>query len=324
MKKKWYLLIFILIFFLSYKYLIIGLKNFDSKELIHIFSNPLFNTNIAIISYLKLPRLIIAIIGGFALGISGFVMQSALKNYLVSPQIIGTNSGASLAVIVSIMFFPKLSTEYLVISALIGATFGALLIYFIGIHKQKSLINLVIAGITGNLFLKALTQAFILLDKKERSDIVFWLSGSLSHVNWDNLKIIILPLIIAVVFVFFFGKKLEILDFDDSLVISLGENIMILRIISIFLCIIITASIVSICGPIGFVGLIIPNIVRKVSIKNIYEKLLLTGLLGALLLLASELLAKNISFPFEIPVGIVTSLIGAPYFIFLALKEESI
>lgn len=308
--------LFVIIYFnLSIGSSRIALDDFKDYFLTHSDSKQTF-----LIHNVRMPRMLAGLLIGGALGLSGLLMQAMTRNPLASPQIFGVNSGASFVIVFITMIMPALST-YATILAFIGAFIGGLTVYALsGSTRGMTPVKLALAGMAIHLFFSSLTQGIILLNEDATSTVMFWLVGSLSSVTWTQVLGITPWLIIAFICTVLISKQLTIMELGEDLATSLGQNVKLMRVMIGILVIVLAGTSVSIAGPIGFVGLIVPHIV-KYYIKTDYRFMVpLTMIIGANLLLLSDVLSRLIAFPFESPVGIVTSFIGAFYFLAITIK----
>lgn len=308
--------LFVIIYFnLSIGSSRIALDDFKDYFLTHSDSKQTF-----LIHNVRMPRMLAGLLIGGALGLAGLLMQAMTRNPLASPQIFGVNSGASFVIVFITMIMPALST-YATILAFIGAFIGGLTVYALsGSTRGMTPVKLALAGMAIHLFFSSLTQGIILLNEDATSTVMFWLVGSLSSVTWTQVLGITPWLIIAFICTVLISKQLTIMELGEDLATSLGQNVKLMRVMIGILVIVLAGTSVSIAGPIGFVGLIVPHIV-KYYIKTDYRFMVpLTMIIGANLLLLSDVLSRLIAFLFESPVGIVTSFIGAFYFLAITIK----
>src|SRR5699024_4780006 len=308
--------LFVIIYFnLSIGSSRIALDDFKDYFLTHSDSKQTF-----LIHNVRMPRMLAGLLIGGALGLAGLLMQAMTRNPLASPQIFGVNSGASFVTVFITMIMPALST-YATILAFIGAFIGGLTVYALSRSTRgMTPVKLALAGMAIHLFFSSLTQGIILLNEDVTSTVMFWLVGSLSSVTWTQVLGITPWLIIAFICTVLISKQLTIMELGEDLATSLGQNVKLMRVMIGILVIVLAGTSVSIAGPIGFVGLIVPHIV-KYYIKTDYRFMVpLTMIIGANLLLLSDVLSRLIAFPFESPVGIVTSFIGAFYFLAITIK----
>ncbi|UKS26409.1 iron ABC transporter permease [Paenibacillus sp. HWE-109] len=273
------------------------------------------------IQTLRLPRAIMACLVGIQLALAGLLTQLTTKNPLASPHIFGINAGAALAVVVGLVAVPHFGNFGLIGFAFVGAALGALLVWSLAGTGNKQYVRLALAGITIHFLMSSLTEGFIIMNQQATDSMIFWLVGSLNQSAWTEVRLI-LPFFVGGVLLFsLMLPSLRMLLLDDEIATGIGGRIHFVRGISILLVIVLAGSAVALCGPIGFVCLIVPHIARALVGTNLAVLGPLTALLGGVLLLYADFLSRFIAFPFESPVGIVTAAIGAPYFIYLARKQ---
>ncbi|WP_219728823.1 FecCD family ABC transporter permease, partial [Staphylococcus aureus] len=268
----------------------------------------------------RMPRMIAGLFIGGALAVSGLLMQAMTRNPLASPKIFGVSSGASFFIVFVTIIIPSLE-YYALYLGVIGAFIGGLTVYTLsGATKGMTPIKLALAGMAIHLFFSSMTEGIIILNENSNEQVMFWLVGSLSSMKWDEILTILPWIIGALIVTIFIGRQLTIMELGDDIAKGLGQNINKVRIIIGLLVIILTGMSVSIAGPIGFVGLIVPHIVKRYVSKNYLVMIPLTFIIGADLLLLSDVLSRLITYPYESPVGIVTSFVGALYFLFITIK----
>ncbi|PCW16890.1 iron-siderophore ABC transporter permease, partial [Listeria monocytogenes] len=257
----------------------------------------------------RMPRMLAGLIIGGALEIAGLLMQAITKNPLASPQIFGVNAGASFVIVLITVLIPSLGS-YSTILAIIGAFLGGFTVYTLsGSTKSITPIKLALAGMAIHLFFSSMTQGIIILNEDSNDTVMFWLVGSLAGIKWQQI-IFILPFLLLAIFVtIFMGRQLTILELGDDIPRGLGQRTEIVRMIVGILVVVLAGVSVSIAGPIGFVGLIVPHIVKRYINKNYVLMIPLTFIFGDTLLLISDVLCRLITYPFESPVGIVTSFV---------------
>lgn len=273
------------------------------------------------IQTLRLPRAIMACIVGMQLALAGMLTQITTKNPLASPHIFGINAGAALAVVIGLVALPHFGNFGLIGFAFVGAALSALLIWSLAGGGRKQYVRLALAGITIHFLMSSLTEGFIIMNQHATDSMIFWLVGSLNLAGWSDVQII---------FPFFLGgmalftlmlPAFKLLLLDDDIAAGLGQRVNIVRGVSMVLVLILAGSAVALCGPIGFICLLVPHIARALIGPNLPILGPMTALLGGILLVYADFLSRFIAFPFESPVGIVTAVIGAPYFIYLARKQ---
>lgn len=273
------------------------------------------------IQTLRLPRAIMACIVGMQLALAGLLTQLTTKNPLASPHIFGINAGAALAVVVGLVALPHFGNIGLIGFAFVGAALSALLIWSLAGTGRQQYVRLALAGITIHFLMSSLTEGFIIMNQHATDSMIFWLVGSLNQAAWTEVRIILPFFVGGMVLFSFMLPSFKLLLMDDDIAAGLGQRVNLVRGISILLVILLAGSAVALCGPIGFVCLLVPHMARAMVGPNLTILGPFTALLGGILLLYADFLSRFIAFPFESPVGIVTSAIGAPYFIYLARKQ---
>ena len=272
----------------------------------------------------RLPRVILAMMVGCSLSVSGAVYQCVFKNPMASPNILGTSSGAGLGTALAIIF--SFGTVY---TQMISFAFGLLAVaitYAISAKIGRSG-NLILVFVLTGILVSTVFQALISLVKytadpyEKLPAITFWLMGSLSTASKNDILIILVPFLLGIVPLFLMRWRLNILSLGDEDIKCLGIDVRNLRLIVIGCSTLLTASCVSVAGIIGWVGLIVPHIARMLVGSNFIALLPASALIGATYLLLIDDAARGI-FKAEIPLSILTALIGAPYFIYLLVKTK--
>lgn len=321
-----FLLIIVIIFSLFY-----GAVKVPIPEVIKILLNKTGITNfdimkksfISIVYYVRFPRIMTAVIVGGALAVCGCTMQSLLKNPIADSGIIGISSGASLGAVISIAL--GLSSKYIFAMPLFSIFFSLLIsaiVYRLSTLRGKSdNLLLILSGIAISSFVGAISSIILTnLMESQIKEYIFWSIGSLSGRRWEHFLFGIGPVIFLAFILFYHGKELNILLLGDEEAKSLGINIRTMRKKILVIVAVLTAVSVCISGNIGFVGLVVPHILRKIIGADNRKLLKGSFLAGAFFLTLSDLISRVILAPSEISVGIITSLIGAPYFIYLIIK----
>lgn len=275
-----------------------------------------------IISTLRLPRTLIGVFVGASLAVAGALMQAMTRNPLASPQIFGVNAGASLFVVASIVILPA-SAYSSVVFAFAGAAAGGAIVYMIASSGGMTPVKLALSGMAVHLFLSSMTQAVIILNESGE-DVLYWMTGAIDGSNWQDVLTIAPFSVIGIGLALMFSGSVSVLGLGDETAKGLGQNMNGIRILISFIILILSGASVAVAGPIGFVGLLVPHIVRKVAGENYKYVLPFSALFGAILLVYADVLARWIAFPYESPVGIVTAIIGTPFFLYLARKGRNL
>ena len=278
-----------------------------------------------VLSSIRLPRIITVMIVGFALAISGAVLQAIFKNPLVSPFILGISSGAALGVSLVVCFISVYSVFFIQFSAfLFGVGAVIIVIALSKLFVSRSTVALVLSGIIVSSFLAALVSLVQYFSEEQKlQSILFWTFGSFTNSTWKNISLIAPICLICSSFLILLAWKINALSLGDEEGRSLGIETRKFQLILLLFTSLLVSSVTASCGPIGWVGLIIPHIVRMLGGVNHRYVLVSSGLLGALFMLLVDLIARNIA-RVEIPVGIVTAIVGLPFFAFILNRSKSI
>jgi len=279
----------------------------------------------SVIWNIRLPRIICACFIGMGLAVSGAIFQSILQNSLADPYTLGISTGASFGASSAItadlifgIYFPTIP------AALIGA-FITLIIVILIARKGNSFdsSNIIIAGIIVSSVLSSGVGFMKILAGENVGAIVFWIMGSLSAKGWSDVFIVAPVCVVLTIIVVFFAKQLDIMALGDDNARALGVNTNRVRFLYLMAGSVITAVCVSVCGVIGFVGLVVPHLIRFWITARNRTLIPLSALFGALLLMTADTFARLISSG-EIPVGILTTLIGGPFFVFIFIKKRRV
>ncbi|MDN3681255.1 iron chelate uptake ABC transporter family permease subunit [Vibrio tapetis subsp. quintayensis] len=290
------------------------------------FSFDLSSMEQQIIGTLRAPRVYSAMLIGANLAVAGLLMQKLTSNALASPSILGLNAGAACFMALSSVGFPVLSSLPTIAVAAFGAVSSGFLVLLLGgfFSKKPLPLKLVLAGIAINALLVGLTRASVILADDMAYSVIQWLAGSVSSINaqqWHKLwPISVVGLALAL----FNARSLNLFSLGSDVAISLGINVKRTQLLTCVAIILLTASSVSIAGPIAFVGLIVPHIAAPLIGQNLHVSIPFNALLGATLLSWSDTISRGVAFPAETPVGVITALIGTPIFIFLAARNKKI
>ena len=301
--------------------ILIGMSDIGIKEIIDSIISYSGSKQDLIIRTVRLPRVLLCILIGASMAISGLIMQNLTRNPLASPQILGINSGATLSVVVIMVFFPLLGYKAKILGAFLGAGVIGLFVHVIGTVKNLSPLKITLVGISIQLFLSSITKSIMLFNESKTSDLIFWMIGGVHHAQFIHIMAILPWFILSIILTILISNSMDTLKMGDSVAISLGENVKLTKTVATIVVILLSSSSVAIAGPISFIGLITPHIISKLGGRNFRQNFILCGIYGANLLLLSDIISKLLKYPYESPVGTVTSFIGAVFYIFLANKE---
>ncbi|MDQ0918781.1 ABC-type Fe3+-siderophore transport system permease subunit [Paenibacillus sp. V4I5] len=275
-----------------------------------------------IVHQVRLPRILVAILAGFGLAVGGVILQSLVRNPLASPDVIGITKGAGFMAAAVIFLFPKSPSYFLPIAAFVGAFSAFLLLLLISRRLTLPPASLALVGVAIGTVFQAGTQYLIIRHPSDINMALLWLSGSLWSRSWHDVYTL-LPWIAGLLpIVWANSAKLNIFQLGDDITTSLGLNIAKQRFWLLLLAVALAGISVSAVGAIGFIGLIAPHIARSIVGARHQWLIPLAALIGADLMLLGDLLGRIIILPREVPVGIMTAVIGAPYFIYLLRRER--
>lgn len=272
----------------------------------------------------RLPRIVLAFLVGAALGVSGALMQGVTRNPLADPGLLGVSAGASLAALSVLLYFDDVALSLLPFAAFGGALLAALLIYVLAWWQGGSAtIRLILIGIALEAVLAALLNLLIIFaDIREVQQAFVWLSGSVNGRNWEHVQTLGLWLLILLPISFLASRQLNVLNLGDEPARGLGQRVEGARLLLLTLSVALAAAAVAVSGTIGFVGLIVPHITRRL-VGPAHEGLLpASALFGGMLLMLADLIGRWVIAPAELPVGLVTAIIGAPYFLYLLYRQR--
>ena len=274
-----------------------------------------------IIYELRLPRVIGAAIVGAAFAVAGAVMQGVTRNPLADAGVLGINAGAMFVVALSFAFFPHMPYSYLMIVSFIGAVLSTVLIFIIGSATSGGLtpMRLTIAGAVMAALLHSLSSGVAIYYDLSQ-DLAFWYAGGVAGVKWEHLKFLVPIILITIIFATMLGKSISLISMGDDVATNLGVKTNRTRILGMIIVVILAGVSVSAVGSIGFVGLVIPHIARKLVGVNYRLIIPMSALLGAMLLVVADLGARTVNPPKELAIGIMVALVGVPFFLYIARK----
>lgn len=278
-----------------------------------------------ILATLRAPRTYAGLLIGASLAVSGVLMQGLTRNPLASPSILGINAGAACFMALASIGVPFFSQLNPIINAILGALLSGGAVMLLGgfFSARSHPLRLVLAGIAISALLIGLTRASVILADDMAYSVLHWLTGSLSAVDsqqWQQLwPFATLGLVLAMGL----ARNLNLLALGDEVAVGLGGNIRLTRFISGLSVVLLAGTSVAIAGPIGFVGLLVPHLVRPIVGHNYHILIPVSALCGAVLVTWSDALSRAIAFPAETPVGVITALLGTPCFIAIAMRKSS-
>lgn len=277
-----------------------------------------------IIVDLRLVRLAAALLTGAALGVAGVLLQTVIRNPLGEPHILGLNAGASLAVVataalgLSVGDFPAARP----LTAACGAAllFGGVMALASAGRGGATPLRITLCGVAISAFASAVTAAILILDEQTLLAMRTWLAGDLAGLNWATLQAALVPALSGMGLALLLAPRLNVLALGDKVALGLGVNLVQTRLLGLTAIALLCGAAVAVAGPIGFVGLVVPHVVRRLITQDIRLALPLAAPVGALVLVLADIAARTIVAPQELATGAMTALVGAPLFIFIAAR----
>lgn len=277
-----------------------------------------------IVINLRLPRIFGALVAGFGLAICGAAMQSMLKNPLADPYTMGISSGAGFgAALAMILGFELIAGGGVVLNAFVFAIIPALVILFLSKFRNATPTMMILCGIALMYLFNAATQLFMLIsDPDDLSAVYTWTVGSVAGVEYSGIVIMLIITILGSIYIQYMANQLNVMGLGDESAKTLGVDIERRRLIVLMVITLVAAVIVSFTGIIGFIGLVAPHMVRAIIGSDNRYLIPASAVFGALLLMLSDIVARVIADPVALPVGVITSCIGGPLFLFLILRNN--
>ncbi|MBM6614357.1 iron ABC transporter permease [Desemzia sp. RIT804] len=315
---------FVLLIVGVYLSISLGITKISILELIDSLWNQTNELDQILIKDVRIPRVLSALFTGGILGATGAMIQGITRNPIAEPSLLGVSQGATLVIALFYAANITINTQNVMVASLIGTSFSAALVMFF-LYKEvkgKSVSKLLLAGISMSTFFISLTTTIGILSNKSQL-IAFWISGSFRNVTWTEFKLVAIVGTLGLLLSLLLAKKINILSLGDEAAVGLGVDPRRTRLWTFLLLIPMCAAAVAVGKNIGFVGVIIPQINRRLVGENYAKNIPLSFLLGAVLMVYSDMGARLVYAPYEMPVGIITALIGVPFFIAAARKESA-
>lgn len=276
----------------------------------------------------RMPRIFIAAFAGMALAVSGAILQGIIKNPLASPDIIGISAGGGAAVVGFLAIFSDsnhsltVSIEWLPLAGFIGATIVGLIVYVFAWKDGVTPTRLVLIGIGVSAFMQAITTMLMIIGPiYQASEANKWITGSVKSADWNQVQIVVPLILILLLITFFIARQLNVQELGDDSAASLGQSVQKTRLFLLLLSSSLVASAISFAGAIGFVGLMAPHIARRIVGPSFGVLIPTSAAIGALLVMVADIIGRTAFSPLEVPAGVFTAAIGAPYFIYLLFRN---
>ena len=322
-----YLFTILIVLFLGIISLLLGSSYIPPSDVFaFIFgTQEISRTSTIILAEIRLPRIILSFIVGAGLAAAGTVFQGVIRNPMVDPYIIGISAGAGTGVMLALLLGVEIvfwNFSSIPAFAFLGALLTVLLVYNLAkVGNKLPVLTFLLAGVAVSFILNSVMSFLMVIRTENLQQIIYWLMGSLAGSDWAAIKMILPYFIIGMIIIIYYLKDLNIILLGEESAGHLGVNVEKVKIILLGAASLITASVVSVSGSIGFIGLVVPHIARMIIGPDHRKLMPLAILLGGAFLLITDSLARTIMAPLELPVGIITALVGGPYFIYLLRRK---
>lgn len=268
---------------------------------------------------IRIPRVVLSIFIGASLSVSGVLLQAVMQNPLADPGVTGISSGASVVVMIILLYMPQLSGS-IPFFGFIGSAIACVLIYFLAWNNGITAIRIILAGVAVNAILGGINGMISILNSEQLAGVLSWMNGSLSGNSWNQVTLCMIYTVVGFIPAFALYQNCNILALGDKTAKSLGFNPNMQRILISGVAVFLAGIATSFAGIISFIGLMVPHICRLLIGSNHKYLLPFSAITGACVLMIADTLGRTIASPYEIPVGIVMSVLGAPFFLYLLRK----
>lgn len=278
-----------------------------------------------IVQKLRLPRMLIALLAGASLAAAGTLLQAVARNPMASPEILGVTGGASAAAVAFLTYgVGVIGIRWLPVSALAGAAAATFVLYVFAWKKGVTPFRLILIGVGMSSLMSAATTMMIVFNpSNDAAQAYTWLTGSVYGANWEHFLLLLPWTVILLPLTMLLRRHVNISQFGDEIATSSGSRVQLTRFLQILLSVALAGSAVSVAGAIGFVGLLAPHMARKIVGADFGRVLPVSALLGALIVMLADLAGRTLFLPLDVPAGVFTAAIGAPFFIYLLYKGRN-
>lgn len=271
---------------------------------------------------LRLPRLLAALVCGVSFAVAGALMQGVTNNPLASPSILGINAGASFGLALAMIFLPAASLQVTIVSAFFGAALAtAFILVLASLKHGLTPVYIALAGTAVSAVFLAVTQVLVVFFDVAQ-ELSYWTAGGIGGIRMTAILGVVPWTILGLILAVSVSRSVTLLSFGEDMAIGLGGRLLRIRLRAGLAVLILAGSAVAVAGPVGFVGLVVPHITRRIVGIDYRLVVPFSALLGALLVLVADMVARTVAPPFEIPLGAVTALVGVPFFLYLANRKE--
>ena len=280
------------------------------------------NSEHVIIRTSRFTRAVVATVVGASLAIAGALMRALTRNPLAAPDILGVNAGALFFIVCAITFFSMDSLIHYMWVAFLGAGIAGVLVFFLGSLGRDGLtpIKIVLAGAAISALFISFTQGLLVIDEQGIQSVLFWLAGSVSGRNLDMLLPVLPFIVLGGSIAFFMGRPINILQSGDDIAKGLGQRTILTKVVMGIIVILLAGGSVAVAGSIGFIGLIVPHMAMGLVGTDYRWIIPFSAVIGSTLLLLADIAARFVIMPLEMPIGVMTAFIGAPFFIYIARR----
>ncbi|EWG11659.1 FecCD family ABC transporter permease [Cytobacillus firmus] len=302
--------------------IVYGYTDTTWKMAIDAFTNFNGTNEHIIIQSVRLPRALIAATVGASLAIAGVLLQSLTKNPLAAPEIFGINAGAGFAVVITVTLFSISNLQVFTWVSFLGAAVSFIFVYIIGSIGREGLtpMKLTLAGAAMSAMFASMTQGFLVINETALEQVLFWLAGSVSGRKLETLAAVFPYLLAGWIFSLIIAGKLNVLSMGEDVAKGLGLKTGLLKLGAGIVIVLLSGGAVAVAGPIGFLGIVIPHLTRAVVGIDHRWVIPYAGLFGGMLLLIADISSRYIIMPQEVPVGVMTAVIGTPFFVYIARR----
>ncbi|MGO4449819.1 FecCD family ABC transporter permease [Phyllobacterium sp. TAF24] len=302
--------------------LLIGTKQLGLPKVLSVLLAPDGKIDSILVWTLRLPRSLAAAVGGAGLAISGYLLQALTRNPLAGPDITGVASGAVAPIVCCFVFFPWISSVYYPFVGLAGGLAAASVTLWVSRGGQGRPLHLALGGISISLLLGAITTYVLLLSGPQTPSLLFWLSGGFQGRSWPHLLYMTPWVLVGLGGALACQRVIGMLALSEHASIGMGLNMNFWKPLLLLLAVLPVAGVAPVAGPVAFVGLVSPHITRLLKPQNTGWSIALTAAIGALMVVTADLIARSVALPRELPVGIITALLGGPFFVYLVQTQS--
>ncbi|MEA0554577.1 iron ABC transporter permease [Lysinibacillus irui] len=274
---------------------------------------------------LRLPRVLMALLVGAALGVAGLLLQGIIRNPLAAPDIIGITSGASMGAIIFIVYcMGSISIQFLPLAAILGAAIISFIIYLLSWRKGVTPIRMVLIGIGISALAKAVvTMLLVMSEVAATTKAYLWLTGSLYGANMQDVYLLLPWVAILLPLTFMLARTVNVKELGDEMAIGLGVKVQRYRLLFLLISVMLAGSAVAFAGGIAFVGLVAPHISRMLVGRSFAGLIPVTAIIGGIIVIVADIVARTAFLPKDLPTGVFTAAIGAPFFIYLLFRTRN-